>query len=92
MTPGERKTYFAVNGWHTATPNQRPAIERMMHIADLLRRGVLFNSTRLTQRFEVARKTVVRDMEFMRDRLRYDFEFDRSANTYRLRNAPPPTL
>ncbi len=73
---------------HTA----RPALERFVFIAAMLRAGKPFNTCRISHRFEVCRATVKRDLQFMRDRLRYEFDFDYSRNTYRLRSAPEPVL
>ena len=61
----------------------RPPLERMLRIHDNLRRGVPTNCTQLCQAMEVSRKTVVRDITFMRDRLDLPIEFDPRSNTYR---------
>ena len=47
----------------------RPPLERMLRIHDELRRGALVNCTKLVKTLEVCRKTIVRDIAFMRDRL-----------------------
>ncbi|MCW5548581.1 MAG: HTH domain-containing protein, partial [Opitutaceae bacterium] len=47
----------------------RPPLERMLRIHDSLRRGAMVNCTRLVEELEVSRKTIVRDIAFMRDRL-----------------------
>ncbi len=69
-----------------ATPRtlvSRPPLERMMRIHDELRRGTLTNCTKLMKVLEVSRKTIVRDMAFMRDRLDLPIEFDARINAYR---------
>jgi len=47
----------------------RPPLERMLRIHEELRRGSLINCTKLVRDLEVSRKTIVRDIAFMRDRL-----------------------
>jgi proteasome accessory factor B len=61
----------------------RPPLERMLKIHDDLRRGALVNCTKLMQHLEVSRKTVVRDIAFMRDRLDLPIEFDARIQAYR---------
>lgn len=61
----------------------RPPLERMLKIHDALRRGSLVNCTRLVRDLEVSRKTIVRDIAFMRDRLDLPVEFDPRLNAYR---------
>jgi proteasome accessory factor B len=61
----------------------RPPLERMLKIHDALRRGALVNCTQLVKELEVARKTIVRDIAFMRDRLDLPIEFDAHLNAYR---------
>jgi predicted DNA-binding transcriptional regulator YafY len=61
----------------------RPPLERMLRIHDELRRGALVNCTKLTGVLEVSRKTVVRDIAFMRDRLDLPIEFDARIQAYR---------
>jgi proteasome accessory factor B len=61
----------------------RGAIERMLHIHNLLREGSSVNCTRLGHELEVSRKTLVRDLSYMRDRLDLPVEFDAARNTYR---------
>ena len=55
----------------------------MLKIHDALRRGSLINCTKLMQTLEVSRKTVVRDIAFMRDRLDLPIEFDARIQAYR---------
>jgi predicted DNA-binding transcriptional regulator YafY len=61
----------------------RPPLERMLKIHDELRRGALVNSTKLIKSLEVSRKTIVRDIAFMRDRLNLPIEFDAQIQAYR---------
>jgi len=55
----------------------------MLRIHGELRRGESINATRLGADLEVSRKTIGRDIAFMRDRLELPIEFDARANTYR---------
>ena len=48
----------------------RPPLDRMMQIHAALQQGTHPNCTTLAAQFEVATKTIQRDIEFMRDRLR----------------------
>lgn len=61
----------------------RPPLERMLRIHDELRRGALTNCTKLMKLLEVSRKTVVRDINFMRDRLDLPIEYDPLIQAYR---------
>ena len=61
----------------------RPPLERMLKIHDELRRGALTNCTKLMNTLEVSRKTIVRDIAFMRDRLELPIEFDTRLQAYR---------
>lgn len=61
----------------------RPPLERMLRIHDELRRGAFTNCTKLAKAMEVSRKTIVRDIAFMRDRLDLPIEFDARLNAYR---------
>jgi proteasome accessory factor B len=61
----------------------RPPLERMLRIHEELRRGALINCTKLVRDLEVSRKTIVRDIAFMRDRLDLPIEFDAPLNAYR---------
>jgi predicted DNA-binding transcriptional regulator YafY len=55
----------------------------MLRIHEALQRGSLVNCTRLGQSLEVCRKTVVRDIAFMRDQLDLPIEFDGKLQAYR---------
>lgn len=61
----------------------RPPLERMLKIHDALQRGSLVNSSHLVRDLEVSRKTIVRDIAFMRDRLDLPIEFDAQIQAYR---------
>ena len=61
----------------------RPPIERMLRIHEELRRGAFTNCTKLADKLEVSRKTIGRDIAFMRDRLELPIEFDAQINAYR---------
>jgi predicted DNA-binding transcriptional regulator YafY len=61
----------------------RPPLERMLRIHEELRRDALVNCTKLVKMLEVCRKTVVRDIAFMRDRLDLPIEFDPQIQAYR---------
>jgi predicted DNA-binding transcriptional regulator YafY len=55
----------------------------MLRIHEELRRGAFTNCTKLAEKLEVSRKTIVRDIAFMRDRLELPIEFDAQINAYR---------
>ncbi len=61
----------------------RPPLERMLRIHDELRRGAFTNCTKLVALLAVCRKTVLRDIAFMRDRLDLPIEFDVGIQAYR---------
>jgi proteasome accessory factor B len=55
----------------------------MLRIHEELRRDALVNCTKLVKTLEVCRKTVVRDIAFMRDRLDLPIEYDPGIQAYR---------
>ncbi|HVS54325.1 MAG TPA: WYL domain-containing transcriptional regulator [Opitutaceae bacterium] len=61
----------------------RPPLERMIKIHEELRRGAPVNCTKMMRHFEVSRKTIVRDIAFMRDRLELPIEFNVDLQAYR---------
>src|SRR3954468_11819685 len=65
----------------------RPPLERMLRIHEELRRDTLVNCTKLVKLLEVSRKTVVRDIAFMRDRLDLPIEYDPGFQAYRYTHA-----
>ncbi len=72
--------------------HSRIAIERMKRLAALLRHELPFTCSEIAGELETCRKTIVRDIAFMRDRLGWDIEYDSSARKYRLLKAPAPQL
>ncbi len=53
-----------------------------MHIHDLLQAKKFPNGTNLAQQLEVNLRTVMRDLDFMRDRMELPIEFDRQRNGF----------
>lgn len=62
--------------------SNRPPLERMGFIANLLKSRKHFTAKTVAQHFEVHFKTVERDLDFMRDRLGYDIQWDASAKSW----------
>lgn len=62
--------------------SRRTSLARMLHLHQKLQEGRAVNCTSLGRELEVARKTVVRDIAYMRDQLGLPIEFDAVANTY----------
>ena len=62
--------------------SSRPPIERMAYIGKLIRDGKTFTKRQVMERFEVGDKAVQRDIDFMRDRLWYEIQWDRSKRHY----------
>lgn len=61
----------------------RPPVERMMFIHEELRRNTFPNCTRLKQQLEVkAGRTILRDIDFMRDRMRLPIAYDETRHGY----------
>jgi predicted DNA-binding transcriptional regulator YafY len=62
----------------------RPAIERLFRIRRLIiaGRGPV-NATTLAAQLETSRKTIHRDLEFLRDRLGLPLEYDHAEHTWR---------
>lgn len=61
----------------------RPPLERMLRIHRELSRNRKVNCTQLSELLEVCRKTVVRDIAFMKDRLQLPIDFDYRTRAYR---------
>jgi proteasome accessory factor B len=55
----------------------------MMRIHEQLRSRAKINGTKLASTLEVSRKTIMRDIAFMRDRLDLPIEFEPQSNAYR---------
>ena len=60
----------------------RPPFERMSRIHEDLQNGRFPNCSSIARDFEVSAKTIQRDIDFMRDRLRLPIEFDWAKNGY----------
>ncbi len=63
--------------------HSRPPLERMLKIHEALQTGRPASPARLAEELEVSGKTVQRDVEFMRERLRLPVEFSRTHGGYR---------
>jgi len=62
--------------------NYRPALERMLRIHELLKNKEYPNCTGIAKEFELSSRTVARDIDFMRERLRLPMEWDGQKNGY----------
>jgi proteasome accessory factor B len=60
----------------------RPPLERMLRVHEELQRGAHVNCTKLAATMEVSIRTIMRDLEFMRDRWELPIEFDTRRNTF----------
>lgn len=60
----------------------RPPLARMLRIHERLKGGQFPNCTQLALNLEVATKTILRDIDFMRDRLDLPIEFDFRRNGF----------
>lgn len=67
----------------TLERQSRPPLARMLRIHEELRRGAMVNCTKLVRDLEVCRKTIVRDIAFMRDQLDLPIEYDQGIQAYR---------
>lgn len=74
------------------TNQTRPPVARMIYLADCLRRGRRFNTSAIANAWEVSRKTVTRDLDYMRCQLGFQIEWSPFLNSYRLLKAPRPRL
>lgn len=70
----------------------RPTIVRMHTLAGLLRAGGRFSAREVAQRFEVSRRTIVRDLDYLRDQLGYAATWDAHERRYILHRAPRAQL
>ena len=61
----------------------RPPLARMLRIHEALQHSRLVNCTGLVRDLEVCRKTIVRDIAFMRDQLNLPIEYDPAIQAYR---------
>jgi proteasome accessory factor B len=60
----------------------RPPWERMMRFHNLMKEESFPNCSKLAREFEVSLRTIMRDVDFMRDRLMLPIEFDSRRNGY----------
>ena len=60
----------------------RPPTARMFRIHEELKRGAVVTSTLMGKLLEVSPKTILRDLEFMRDQLKLPIKFDSHRGTY----------
>jgi len=60
----------------------RPPLERMLHFHNLIKEESFPNCTKLAKEFEVTVRTVMRDLDFMRDRLNLPIQFDNQRNGF----------
>jgi proteasome accessory factor B len=60
----------------------RPPWERMMRFHNLIQEESFPNCSKLASEFEVSLRTIMRDVDFMRDRLNLPIEFDSRRNGY----------
>ena len=74
------------------TVRNRPAIERLIVLARLLRLNGRFTTGELAKHFETGRRTITRDLEFLRDRLGYEYEYRPSEKRFVLLSAPSAQL
>ena len=65
----------------------RPMLERLQVIVQELQQRSFPNCSTLVQRLEVDRRTVLRDLDFLRDRQQLPIAFDRARNGYFLTEA-----
>ena len=63
-------------------PRSRPPMERMVKIHQELQTGKYPNATTLAAALEVSEKSIQRDLDFMRDRLRLPIEYEGSQFGY----------
>ncbi len=67
---------------HKRVGSSRAALERMHRIHQLIQNQEYPNSTKLAKEFEVAKRTVKRDIEFMKDRMNLPIGYDVERNGY----------
>ena len=64
-------------------PTSRPPLARMMRIHETLQDGHFTNCTKLAKALEVSKKTIMRDLAFMRDQLDLPVEYDAPTYSWR---------
>ena len=57
-------------------PSTRPMLERLAGIIAQIQQGMYPNINTLAAQFEVSKKTIERDIEFLRDRLNVPIQYD----------------
>ncbi len=62
--------------------HSRPPLERMLQIHEAIQSGSFPNASRLAAKLEVSRKSIQRDLDFMRDRLGLPIAYDASRFGY----------
>ncbi len=80
--PRSAKTTTASKTFRTNVET-RPPLERMMFIHQRIHSGHYPNASTLASKLEISRKTIVRDIAFMRYRLNLPIAFDPQKNGYR---------
>ena len=65
-----------------ALPRSRPPLERMLRIHQALKADRFPNAALLARELEVSAKSVHRDLDFMRDRLKLPIEYDAARFGY----------
>ena len=60
----------------------RPPVERMLKIHQLIKSGKLPNATGIAARLEVSVRSVMRDLDFMRERLGLPLEYNASKHGF----------
>lgn len=68
---------------------KRPVVERLLRIHALLLAGRRVTASVLARDFECAPKTLHRDFDFMRDRLRLPIVYDRARHTWAYQSGHP---
>lgn len=74
------------------TPGNRPIVERLHFIVKELRSFNRLTCPLVAGHFECSTKSVLRDIEFLRDRMGYEIEWIREEHSYQLLNNPEPVL
>ena len=73
---------------NSPTPHFRPLLRRLLSIDSEIRSGRMPNCTSLARAEEVSRRTILRDIDYLRDELRAPIEYD---PVKRASVTPPPT-
>lgn len=60
----------------------RPPLERIVISWQMIRAGKFPNATVLADRLEVSTRTVRKDLEFMRERMGFTFDYDATRRGY----------